>query len=248
MSYVHSTTNSGGSGTTPYTAVPTGVQADDIVLLIVAVDDKTEDLTSLWPSGFTQLYNSNITAPDGQTAAIGWKRLTGADSGSYTFTGDMLWEWVCQAIALRGRHLTDPPVATENLNEDSNSSPVSIVATGVTALAGDDLVWVSAPDVSGSGYGNLHDNITNYTEVQDVENGWANLCIKYRLNVSAGATGDISGNFNLSSGSAGYIAYLVRVPRLPGSASLSPSASPSRSPSSSPRREQHSPPLVLGSF
>lgn len=211
MAYVDSTTNNGASGSIS-TAVPTGVQSGDIVILAGTNDYVGYDFEGKKPTGFTKLYESGVSA-DGQTVWIGWKRLTGADSGSYTFTdADNPGAWVCQAIALRGRHATNPPVATENIQNTGQSSPVTITATQVTAVAGDDIVWVSGPDVTSSGIGNGHTAPTDYTEREDAENGFSNLSMALRENVSAGATGNISGSFALTSGTSGWVAYLVRIP------------------------------------
>lgn len=218
MAYVDSTTNSGNS-TTPSVAVPTGVQAGDIVLIAVSFDLSTAafDPGDL-PTSFTELDEQSCTA-DGHRGWAGWKRLTGADAGSYTFgsvAGASL-DWVCQAIALRGRHTTNPPViSTANIQNTPQSSPISISANGVTALDGDDLVWISVPDVTASGIGNGHTPPTDYTEAEDAELAWANLSIAYRENVSAGATGSITGTFSLSADTAGWISWLIRVPADPG--------------------------------
>lgn len=213
MALVNPSTNNGASGSINC-PVPTGVQAGDIVILTATNDYVGYDFASRKPTGFTTLYTSAVTT-DGQTVWIGWKRLTGADSGSYTFTdAGNPGAWVCQAVALRGRHATNPPVATENIDNTGSGNPVTITATGVTALVADDIVWVSAPDVSATGIGNGHTPPTNYTEQADAENGFSNLSIALRQNVSAGATGSISGTLALTSGTAGWVAYLVRVPSI----------------------------------
>lgn len=212
MAYVDSTTGTGASAT-PAVAVPSGVQSGDIVILVASIDqvDAVFD-TADWPTGFTELAEVNLTE-DGQSAAVGWKRLTGADSGSYTFGNvGQTADWVCQAIAFSGRHATDPPVITSATNNIQNTNPVTVTATGVTAIAGDDLVWISAPDVRPDGIGNGHTAPTNFTEAEDTENAWSNLSIAYRENVSAGATGNISGTFAISSGWSGWAAFLVRIP------------------------------------
>lgn len=216
MAYRDSTT-AGGWTTTPSVAVPSGVQSGDIVILVACVDATASDFeTADWPTGFTELADVDITT-EGQSAAIGWKRLTESDSGSYTFGAihASAQDWVCQAFAFSGRHATDPPVATSAINNSSNSSPVTVTATGVTAVTGDDILWVSAPDVSASGIGNGHTAPTDYTEKEDAEYNLSNISGAVRENVSAGATGDISGTLTLTSGAAGWAAFLVRIPAAP---------------------------------
>lgn len=165
-----------------------------------------------WPSGFTELAETKVTF-DGQTCAVGWKRLSGADAGSYTFGNiGASADWLAQAFAFSGRHATDPPVvsATAAVNT-SAASPMTVTANGVTAVAGDDLLWILAPDVNASGAGNGTTPPAGYTETQDAENLWVNLSGAYKENVSAGATGTVSGTFAHTS-NAGYAAWLVRVP------------------------------------
>lgn len=218
MAYHDSTTNS-GTGTTPSVAVPNGggaspLQADDIVVLAASTDSVTAVFdTGDWPTGFTELRETTVTN-DGQAMAIGWKRLTGADTGSYTFGSlGSSAAWVCQAFAFRGRHTTDPPVASTTASSNAaNTSPVSVTANGVTAVAGDDLLMISAPDVDATGVGNGHTAPTDYTEREDAENGFTNLAGFTRENVSAGATGNITATFALTSGDSGWAAWLVRIP------------------------------------
>lgn len=219
MGYLSSTTNAGNSAT-PSTAVPAGVASGTIILLACSIDNTAALFDPAdWPTGFTELSEVGTTA-DGQRMAIGWKRATGADSGSYTFgnlgsSGD----WVCQAVAFSGRHATNPPVvSTAATNNTLNATPVTVTANGVTAVAGDDLCWVSAPDTNAANNGAGHTPPTGYTERQDAMSGWANLSMATVDNVAAGATGTVSGTFALIGGSAraGWAAWLVRVPAASG--------------------------------
>lgn len=217
MAYRDSTTNSGQS-TTPSVAVPSGATTDDIVILAASIDSNSAAFDSGdLPAGFTELREQQCTA-DRQTSWIGWKRLTEADAGSYTFGNvGANAHWVCQAVALSGRHTADPPVASAAaVQNTAQSSPVSVGANGVTALDGDDLVWCGCGDVLTSGGGDGFTPPSDYTEAEDAENVWVNQSLAYRANVSAGATGTVTGTFALSSGTSGWIAFLVRVPAAAG--------------------------------
>ncbi len=213
MAYRDSTSATGNSAT-PSVAVPAGVAADDIVIIAISYDltAAAVDPADL-PTGFTELAETDITA-DGHTAWVGWKRLTGADAGSYTFGSlGSAADWVCQAFAFSGRHTTNPPVvSTTAVQNTAQSPPVTITANGVTAVAGDDLLWVSVPDVTSSGSGNGHTAPASYTEAEDAELAWSNLSGAYRLNVSAGATGTVAGTFAMSADTAGWAAWLIRIP------------------------------------
>ena len=213
MAYRDSTSNSGSSDT-PNVAVPTGVAADDIVILAATMDNSTVTIDAAdWPTGFTELAETALTL-DGQRCTAGWKRLTGADSGSYTFGS---WggahSWICQAYAYSGRDTTAPPVAsTIAVNNTGNSSPVTITANGLTAVAGDDLLMLAWPDVNTNNAGTGMSAPTSYTEREDAESGFNNAAGFDRENVSAGATGDISCTLTLASGTSGWAALLVRIP------------------------------------
>lgn len=219
MSYHDSTTASGASAT-PSVGVPNNggaspLQADDIVILTATTDDVTGafDVGDL-PAGYTELGEVHPSG-DGHTVWVGWKRLTGADTGSYTFgsVSGASATWVCQAYAFRGRHTTDPPViSTIAVDNNANTTPVSVTANGVTALDGDDLLMISAPDVRADGVGNGHTQPANYTEKEDAENSFSNLAGFTRENVAAGATGNITASFALTSSSSGWAAILVRIP------------------------------------
>jgi hypothetical protein len=210
VAYLDSTTAE-GSSTTPSVSVPSGVQADDIVILAVSQGFTSGDFTAAWPSGFSELADLNITSGIGRSVGVAWKRLTGADSGSYTLgsTGTNA-NWICQAYAFRGPLV---PAITSQINESANSSPVTATAPGHTALAGDDLLWLVMAEPSDSGGYNGATAPTDYTEQEDAENsgGFVAVAGATRDSVGAGATGDVSGTFALSSGTAGWAAFLVRL-------------------------------------
>jgi len=213
MAYRDSTTNSGNSAT-PSVTVPAGAASGDIAIVAINMDNAANavDPADL-PAGFVELSEGDNTT-DGQTSWVGWKRLSGADAGSYTFGSlGAVADWVCQCILFSGRHATDPPVvsaiATNNTN---NITGTAVTANGVTALDGDDLVWVCSPDVTNASAGNGATPPASYVEAEDAELTWANLAMAYRENVSAGATGTVSGSFAVTATGFGYTAWLVRIP------------------------------------
>ena len=214
MAYRDSTFGSGTSAT-PSVAVPAGVAIGDIVILVVSADGNNSIVEpGDWPAGFTELAEVVLTN-DGQVVAVGWKRLSGVDSGTYDFASIVAGtpDWLCQAFAFSGRHATDPPViSTTASNNDPNTTPVTVTANGVTAVDGDDLLWVSGPDVDTVDAGNLHTPPAGYIEAEDAEHGWVNLSGAYKENVAAGATGTVAGTFALAAGDSGWAAWVVRIP------------------------------------
>jgi hypothetical protein len=225
----HDATANTGQSPTPSVAVPNGggaspLAADDIVILICTIDNSAADFqTADWPTGFTELAEASVAVHDGQRVAWGWKRLTAADTGTYTFgsiSGGTPW-FCCVAIAFRGRHTTNPPVTSAAAtNTGANASPVTVTANEVTAVGGDDLVMISAPDVDALNIGNGHTAPASFTEAEDAEAGFSNLGVFYRENVSAGATGGISATFAMTSGASDWIAGLVRIPAVAGAATV----------------------------
>jgi hypothetical protein len=81
----------------------------------------------------------------------------------------------------------------------------------VTAVGGDDLLWLCAPDVDTSGAYTSTTLPGSYNAAEDAENGFAVLVGCYRNNVSAGATGSVSGAI-VHSNQAGWGCWLVRIP------------------------------------
>lgn len=219
MAYRSSSINGANTSTAPTVAVPSGVATNDIILLLCGFDQPTATFSGKWPSGFTQLDEQTISAPDGQQVGIAWKRTTGADSGSYTLTASpsnnaASRDWVLIAAAFSGRDVVQTPVAsTAAVNTTANTSPVTVTANGLTAVAGDDLAWLCGPDMSGAET-TVFTAPTSYTLQQTTDQGFTTAAAATRDNVSAGATGSVSGSFTLSAGDAGWAVWLVRMQAL----------------------------------
>lgn len=216
MAHRATTTASGASGT-PSVAVPAGAAANDICSLKVNFDRGSGTIT--WPANFDLITPIVLRCTaEGQTTAIAFKRLTAGDTGTYdlSFTGGAT-DWVAQASLFSGRDTTNPPEVTTATQNTLQASPVTINGASITAVAGDDLEWCSGLDVNGSGIVVGPDNQTvpsspAFTERQDTENAWANLCTATLDNVSAGATGTLAGSVLLNSGACGYNVITVRYP------------------------------------
>jgi hypothetical protein len=198
--------------------VPSGVAAGDIVILVCTIDASAAAFDAGdYPTGFTELGEVDLTG-DGQSVAVGWKRLSAADAGTYQFgalgTGGT-GTWVTQAYAFRDRStVSAPTISTIATDNNNNTSPVSVTANGVTAFVGDDLLMISAPDVRGDGIGNGHTAPSNFDEREDAENGFSNLAGFTREDIAAGSTGNITATFSHTGGAtgSGWAAILVRIP------------------------------------
>jgi hypothetical protein len=213
MAYRDSTTAT-GSNATPAVAVPAGVQIDDIVIVAFTIDASAAAIDGAdLPTGFVELAEQDCTA-DGSTNWIGYKRLTAADTGDYQFGNiGSSGEWVCQAFAFSGRHATNPPVLSTTAVSNTLTNDPTVTANGVTAVAGDDLLWVSLPDSNANTAGASQATPSSYNAAEAQQNGWSYAAGAYRNNVSAGATGTVGAVFTTPGAvTAGYVAWLVRIP------------------------------------
>jgi hypothetical protein len=220
VSYVNSTSNQ-GTGTTPQGTVPSGAASGDIAIMSVTTDASTNDLgVAKWPSGFAVLDELVSSTTDGMSSAVGWKRLSGADSGTYDFTSiGTSTQWLVHVVLLRGRHASNnPAISTLAQQQTGQNSPVTITANGVTAVDGDDLLYIDTPDTTDGGTSLGHVVDGTFTERQDTQNGFATMVTATKENVSAGATGSISATFTMSGiTQCGWGAWVVRVPADPAS-------------------------------
>lgn len=205
-----------GSGTgATMTVVWTACSANEIAVIAWTTDDPTVG-TITYPTGFAEI-SRQIQTTDGQTSAIAWKRCDGTETGNLDVTGTTIGTgpYVIGLLVFSGRATGSDPTGTGAESDTGNASPVTITATGVTASAGDDLVWAGAPDPTSSGGVNVWTAPTSpvtFTERVNTENAFSDLWMGNSDNVSAGATGNISGSFTLSAGTSAWAAYLVRIP------------------------------------
>jgi hypothetical protein len=205
------------------------VAPNDIIVVIESLDGTTTSLGTL--TGFTTLDTSAGAqfGPDGQSGRIMWKRATAADTGSYTFSAGTYPSWSVQCFCFSGRDPNNPPVnGVANNPASTTSLTKTMTATGVTALAGDDLLWTGVVDVNGAGTINSITVPAGYSGGLFNNNvgGFGGGVSAYIENVPAGATGSVgatgAGEYTLSSSVGNmYDAWLIRIPAAPGLATLS---------------------------
>lgn len=175
---------SAGSGTSAAIAVPSGVQAGDIILVTLHFEDAA---TITPPAGFALLDVEVLTTP-GFWNYIFWKRATGADSGTYTFgLGADDWRTGIAARFTGCATTGDPWDVFTNASSSTSSSTtpaVSLTTTGADRL----LVWAADLwDVS---------TFTAPTSYARPTNSWPSsrlLDICTRSQAVAGATGSVTG-------------------------------------------------------
>src|SRR5688572_22859690 len=111
MAYRSSTSaNISGAGAKSV-AVPAGAASGDIAIIAITLDDGTSVIEDAdFPTDFSPLVAQVNLTLDNQRIRVGWKRLTGADSGSYTFGTISGTSGLIACALFSGRHATDPPV------------------------------------------------------------------------------------------------------------------------------------------
>lgn len=237
MAYRSSSTASvhAGGGTISV-AVPSGIAANDICILVGshdAVDGSGffGDITYGFPSGFTPFTEQINDQPDGNDMVAAWKRCDGTESGNFTvtfasdFNNAAAGDFSLTAVLFSGRSRRDPPVMGSWENDTNagtafSSSPIALTAPAVTALVGDDLIWIGTPDTTNAPIGvSFGSAPTGFTERQSGINqapgsGWVNFQICTKDNVSAGSTGTVAGSFSFSGGNACKQTGMIRLPSL----------------------------------
>lgn len=195
-------------------SAPAGLTTGDFLWAIISqADNSAQTITA---TGWTDQTAAASTAGlNGHRFRLLTKIATGSDSFVFT-SSDTVSGGLMIVGAHSGRDTTTPlavtPVATSN--SSSNTSPVSMAATGLTAAVNDDMLVAYALDNA-----SLFETWTNtgpgsYTERQDAGDGTNNTLAVYTLdNVSAGATGTLTGTATRTSGSgnSGWMAMVVSI-------------------------------------
>lgn len=134
MAFRSSTNITPGNGTSFAISVPTGAASGDIA--VVTMYCEVED-TITAPSGFTQKSDPRAgTAATTGRLIVFWKRLTAADTGTYTFSWTNT-SWRDASCALfSGRSTSGDPFEASNTGVSSGNTAT---VTAITATANADL-------------------------------------------------------------------------------------------------------------
>jgi hypothetical protein len=212
MAYRSSTTAT-GSSITATGAAPAGVAAGDRLYARV-VADGVRTITP--PAPWVSLGKMTVPngAPDGHTDELFEIKSTDGTE-SYAFAMDITNFWCVQVIAITGRHATNAALVTPTQNNVSQATPITIGLGGVTALAGDDLLFLPALNqlVGADNWG--FSVVTNFTERHDDTGiSWLTVGTQTRDNVTAGATGTLTttGTRSSGTGNATWTGFVVGVP------------------------------------
>jgi hypothetical protein len=191
---------------------PPGVQEDDIVIMVVLADDNHTVTDAA--DGFTV---GGRIAAGGSYAAQWLRKVAGAsEPATYTYSQDFNCAKTAYTMAFSGRNTSAPITASQSTTLSSPaSSPISVGLAGVAAAAGDDIIHFGMirPTTGGDTWGSAPP--TNFDERAEDPRAFRSAFINTRDNVSAGATGTITGTATIVSGTdtgafAGWVIALAQ--------------------------------------
>jgi hypothetical protein len=192
------------SGTSQAVPVPSGVAANDVILLFVNTVVEGGGVTITPPSGFTNAPSSPIAdSVDGSTNYIFWKRATGSDSGSYTCTRSASGYSKGVALRFTGCVTTGSPIDADNGNVvlSGTASAASATSTGPNEL-GVLMVWSDG-------------DITSFTQpsgftvaYNGIPAGDNEVIVSTKAYATAGATGSLVGTFGVGGDSVAWLGLL----------------------------------------
>jgi hypothetical protein len=179
VAYVDSTYLSGGTSTSAAVPVPTSTASGQIAVVWLYIEGSTGAITP--PDGtWTQKSDLATGAPTSGRLVTLWKRLTAADSGTWTFTFASSYREAVAGI-WSGRIATGDPFGATSTQETPAVNSVTV--TGLTAATGDDLVGAACIPAGVS-----WTPPASMTEGED--SGAATITLDYQNNLTSGATGN----------------------------------------------------------
>jgi hypothetical protein len=188
--------------------VPAGAAANHIALVFIY----KENVAAVTPpAGFTSVTNSPIaTTSQVSQLHIFWKRLTGADSGSYSFS----WTGSCyaesQAINFSGCVTTGDPTEIDNAATSGSTLVSTTPAVSGTTLDIDRLLVWSASNFNGGAQVTVPASPIAFTRR---DGGGTSSCIGVGSagKATAGATGSITGSYSISAVETAFLVALSSV-------------------------------------
>lgn len=181
--------------------VPTGAASGDIAVIYLGQwNAGTPTITPA--SGFAQ---KGATWTSGDSVAknsIWWKRLTGADTGTYSFSWSIGMWTTMQCVMFRGCISSGDPwqaVATPVTGTFGTYTTMSVTL----GSAGDALYWAAYNDTAGT-----HTPPDNFTEAADNDSG----ACAYWMPGSAGSKSAANGSVTSSSAAGAWLGALSEDP------------------------------------
>lgn len=195
----------GTTATSIAPAVPSGGAANKIALVFL-YKENTAALTP--PAGFTAVTNSPISTTNGSQLNILWKRLTGVDSGTYSFswTGSVYAE--ATAMHFSGCVTSGDPTEIDNaVTTGSTAVSITPAVSGTTLDVDRLLVWATS-NFSGTGAITVPTQGGTWTR-RDTGSGGVCLGVATLGQAVPGATGSITGSWSQAQVVNAFLVALV---------------------------------------
>lgn len=198
MAFRSSSNLAGASGTSAAVPVPTGAASGDIAVVGLYMES-TATVTP--PSGFTSKADLRTSASARGGLVVYWKRLTAADSGTYSFTwtGSTWRGAVCGLWS--GRIASGDPFDGTVGTAESTSGVTTLNVSTSPASANGDAVGMWTNFNGGASW----TAPTNYTEQQDTNV----ITLDSRDAVASGTTGSISATSSITDFMKGFLGVLA---------------------------------------
>lgn len=181
-------------------AVPTGAAVDDIAVVFLGQWASGATPTITPPAGFTQK-GATWSSGDGLAKnSVWWKRLTAADTGTYSFSWTGGGFWTTAEVALFSGCATsgDPWDAVATPVTGTFGSITSMSVTMTDAAGG--LFWCVYNDSNGT-----HTPPTSFTELDDVDSA----SCAYRIPGSSGSQSASGASITSSSSAGAWLGALL---------------------------------------
>ena len=186
------------SGTTANIAVPAGAAALDIAVFGLYLEI-TSAITP--PDGtWTNKADLNTSSTTRGRIAVYWKRLTGADSGTYNWSFASSFRAAACGLWTGRATSGDPFDGTPGAQQNTSTSTSANTSTIPAASGGDSVGFWS--NFNGGGTFNA---LTNYVEAFDA----GVLCMETRDNTAAGSTGTIGPVHTITDFMKGFLGTLA---------------------------------------
>lgn len=195
MAYLASNSATGVAASDNVTVSGTGFAGASTIILGVMVPFPGQ--TATFPSGFTQFTTASNSGGGRGNAAEMLFAFGTTVAGSYLLHigGGGGTTPIGFAIAHTGRVGTAPSNFTASSNVSGGNSPINIALPGLTAVTGDDLIWVGCPNWCPAASSWAFTSPAGYTSRQNISFAGSAGCafdLETKDNQS-GATGTITG-------------------------------------------------------
>lgn len=195
---------------TPAFAVPASVASGDIIVVYAFIDNAATTISAL-PTGFAQCTASPRTVNSGGTEShvlmAAWKRATGADTGTYSFTLSGSTFVYGQATRYTGAVSSGNPWDTAVSADGSTTFSTSCPNVLLTTLGPDRLITYCGTNWNGDG--GSWSAPTGYSQRSSGVSGTTDCEISDVVQATAGGTGNVHATDTASGAVGSWLGALI---------------------------------------